>query len=129
MSLFLQWLLGNTEQTDGHNKHFTCRLQRFVGRVQTAVNSHPRHSTGAQLSVSTTLAAFAAALADQMRPMWAELVHLEEYLHPRDSGLDPGDSGFHPKGSGTHTQPQPPKMLLGLEYQLQVWQQSYYACV
>ena len=94
-----------------------------MGRVQTAVNSHPRHSTGAQLSVSTTLAAFAAALADQMRPMWAELVHLEEKcLHPRDSGL-------HPKGGGTHTQPQPPKTLLGLEYQLQVWRQSYYACV
>ncbi|KAL3159096.1 hypothetical protein ABBQ32_011094 [Trebouxia sp. C0010 RCD-2024] len=49
------------------------------------------------------------ALADQMRPIWAELVHLEENLHPGKSDMRP--------------QPQLPVTLLGLEYQLQgvVW--------
>ena len=64
-----------------------------------------------------------------MRPMWAELVHLEEGLHPRDSDLHPKDSGLHPRDGGTHSQPQPPVTLLGLEYQLQVGQRSYCACV
>lgn len=56
--------------------------------------------------MSTTLAAFAAALADQMRPMWTELVHLEEDLHPRDGSLT--------------SRAQPPVTLLKLEHQLQV---------
>ena len=64
-----------------------------------------------------------------MRPMWAELVHLEECLHPRDSDLHPKASGFRPRDDGTHTQPQPPMTLLGLEVQLQVGQQSYCVCV
>lgn len=87
-----------------------CRLQRFVDRVQAAVSCHPWHHTGTPPSVSTTLAAFAAALADQMRPIWAELVQLEENLHPSEASVQ--------------AEPQPQVSLLGLEYQLQVWWQN-----
>lgn len=88
-----------------------CRLQRFVDRVQAAVSCHNWHNTQTPLSVSTTLAAFAAALADQMRPIWAELVHLEENLHPEKANM--------------RSQPQLPVTLLGLEYQLQVGGRTY----
>ena len=82
------------------------RLQTFVNRVQTAVGSHSRLTAGAAPSVSTTLAAFAAALADQLRPMWAELVRLEETVCAQ--------------GSDMIAQAQAPVTLLWLEYQLQV---------
>ena len=84
----------------------TCRLQTFVIRLQTAVNTHNWHSTAAPPSISTVLAAFAAALADQMRPMWAQMVVIEQDLHAGDGKL-PG-------------QAQAPVTLLKLEYQLQV---------
>ena len=49
-------------------------------KVQSAVSSQSWQASIAQSSVSPTLAAFAAALADHMHPMWAELVSIEEGL-------------------------------------------------
>lgn len=49
-------------------------------KVQCAVSSQSWQASVAQSTVSPTLAAFAAALADHMHPMWAELVSLEEGL-------------------------------------------------
>ncbi|KAL0048039.1 hypothetical protein WJX82_006302 [Trebouxia sp. C0006] len=56
------------------------KLQTFVNKVQSAVSSQSWQASRAQSSVSPTLAAFAAALADQMHPMWAKLVEIEESL-------------------------------------------------
>ncbi|KAL0024075.1 hypothetical protein WJX79_003630 [Trebouxia sp. C0005] len=56
------------------------RLQTFVNKVQSAVSSQSWQASRAKSSVSPTLAAFAAALADQMHPMWAKLVEIEESL-------------------------------------------------
>ena len=81
---------------------------------------HPKHNTRTPPSVSTTLAAFAAALADQMRPMWAELVRIEESLHPQGFDLHPKDDDLYPRDIGAHAKSQRPLTLLGLEYQLQV---------
>ncbi|KAL0024129.1 hypothetical protein WJX77_000413 [Trebouxia sp. C0004] len=56
------------------------KLQTFVNKVQSAVSSQSWQASRAQSSVSPTLAAFAAALADQMHPMWAKLVEIEQSL-------------------------------------------------
>ena len=84
---------------------FVFRLQTFVTKVQSAVNGQSWHASTAQSAVSPTLAAFAATLASHMRPMWAELVHIEEDLQRVETGSLP---------------PQHTTSLLKLEYQLQV---------
>ena len=82
-----------------------CRLQNFVDKVRTAATCHSWQAADMQSSVSPTLAAFAAALAHQLHPMWAELVRIEEDLQqPNDKDQSNGQSGI----------------LLKLEYQLQV---------
>ena len=75
-----------------------------MNKVQSAVSSQSWQASRAQSSVSPTLAAFAAALADQMHPMWAKLVEIEESL-----GM---------------TETSSKVSLLHLEYQLQVSSKS-----
>lgn len=59
--------------------------------------------------------------------MWAELVHIEDSLHPQDFDLHPKDSDLQPRDGGVHAKSQRPLTLLGLEYQLQVHWQNYCA--